>query len=139
MDGNKDKNKTTGNMTTAKVLALLIAVAATLIAGLINIALFFGIIIIESGVLKTIISVTFFIGLGCYLLTIFRNKYPQMLEWISLICFATAIIIIKYDSTLRPTIAFIAIGLAATAAIPIVKRMTKEVSKAPEINENKSV
>lgn len=126
MKENKNRNKTTENVTTAKALALLLAVISGSVAALINIALFYEIITIESSVLKTLISATLFVGLGYYWLTIFRNEYSQMLEWISLISFAVAIIIIKYDSTLRPTITFIAIGLAAKSAIPIVTRMTKK-------------
>lgn len=120
---NTDAKNSETDLTTGKTLILLCAVTAGIITGLIKIALFFEIITIESNMIKMLISAIFIIGMGYYFLTILRNEYCQILEWLSLICFILAIVVNKNDIQLRLTMVLIAIGLAAQSAIPIVKRM----------------
>ncbi len=138
MKENEDKGKTDEEVTTAKVLVLLIAVVAGSIAALISIALFFEVITIESSTTKVLINATSFIGQGYYWLTIYRNRYSQLLEWISLICLLGAIVVLRFDPELRLTIGLIAIGLASQSAIPIVKRLT-EKNEVLEANRKSSV
>lgn len=134
---NKDGQNSDENVTIGKTVILLLAVMAGLIATLINIALFFGIITIESNEIKMLISAIFFIGMGYYWLTIFKNDYCKILEWLSLICFVLVIVVNKNGIQLRLTMVLIAIGLAAQSAIPIVKRMTGR-NQAQKTNEKSS-
>lgn len=134
---NKDGQNSDENVTTGKTLILLCAVTAGTITGLINIALFFGIITIESNEIKMLITAIFFVGMGYYWLTIIRNDYCQILEWLSLICFVLVVVVNINDTKLRLTMVLIAIGLAAQSAIPIVKRMTNR-NQTTKTNEKSS-